>query len=73
LSAILLRLALGQGTAAFCSLFPFTGGYDMDLDETLRELLEALKRRRWNDVEASAENLLGWLHKRGWARAASNA
>ena len=38
----------------------------MDPDETLRELLEALKRRRWNDVEASAENLLGWLHKRGF-------
>ena len=38
----------------------------MDPDQTLRELLEALKRRRWNDVEASAENLLGWLHKRGF-------
>jgi hypothetical protein len=38
----------------------------MDPDQTLRELLEALKQREWTDVEASAENLLGWLHKRGF-------
>ena len=38
----------------------------MDPDQTLRELLDALNQRRWDDVEASAENLLGWLHKRGF-------
>jgi hypothetical protein len=38
----------------------------MDPDQTLRELLESLKQRHWNDVEASAENLLAWLHKRGF-------
>jgi hypothetical protein len=38
----------------------------MDPDETLRELLEALKQQYWNDVEASAENLLGWLRKGGF-------
>jgi hypothetical protein len=38
----------------------------MDPDQTLRELLEALKRRRWKEVEASAENLLAWLHKGGF-------
>ncbi len=38
----------------------------MDPDETLRELFQALKRRSWDEVEASAENLLGWLGKRGF-------
>ena len=38
----------------------------MDPDQTLRELLEALNRCYWNDVEASAENLLGWLRKGGF-------
>ena len=38
----------------------------MDPDETLRELLEALKERRWNDAEANAGNLLSWLRRGGF-------
>jgi hypothetical protein len=38
----------------------------MDPDQTFRDLLEALKERRWDDVEANAKNLLLWLRKGGF-------
>jgi hypothetical protein len=38
----------------------------MDPDQALADLLEALKGRRWHDVEACANDLLDWLHKRGF-------
>ena len=38
----------------------------MDPDQTLRELLEALQERRWNDIEAYAKDLLLWLRKGGF-------
>jgi hypothetical protein len=38
----------------------------MDPDKALADLLEALKKRRWDEVEGCANNLLEWLHKRGF-------
>jgi hypothetical protein len=38
----------------------------MDPDQALADLLEALKRRHWDEVEARADDLLNWLHKRGF-------